>query len=302
VAFFLYLHYFYRPIMQLGRVVDTFQRAMTGGKRIYEIIDTEPDIMDKKHAVSPKITKHDIEFQNVTFAYKEGYPVLINSSFRIEDGETVALVGSSGAGKTTIINLIPRFYDPNEGKITLSGYDLRDLSTAYLRSKIGLVLQDVFLFTGSVKENIFYGNLKATEAEIIAAAKAAHAHEFILELPNQYDTLIGERGIKLSGGQKQRVSIARAILKNAPILILDEATSSVDSETELLIQDALKNLTENRTSIIIAHRLSTIQHANKIIVMEEGTVAEFGTHQQLMEANGIYSRLYNLQYRLSPIF
>ncbi|MCX7918811.1 MAG: ABC transporter ATP-binding protein/permease [bacterium] len=302
VAFFLYLQYFYRPILQLGRVVDTVQRAAVGGKRIYEIIDTEPDIKDTKHAQKPKLTKHDIEFHNVTFAYKPGFPVLLHASFRIEDGETVALVGSSGAGKTTIINLIPRFYDPNEGKITLSGYDLRDLSVSYLRSKIALVLQEVFLFTGTVKENIAYGNLKATEAEIIAAAKAAHAHEFILELPQQYDTVIGERGVKLSGGQKQRISIARAILKNAPILILDEATSSVDSETELLIQDALKNLTANRTSIIIAHRLSTIQHADKIIVLEDGTVAEIGTHQELLDANGIYSRLYNLQYRLSPIF
>ena len=234
-------------------------------------------------------------FQNVSFEYTEGIPVLEDVSLEVPAKSVVALVGPTGVGKTTLVSLIPRFYDVTSGSITLDGRDLCDYTLDSLRQQISIVLQDVFLFYGTVRENMLFGRPNADEAEMIAAAKAANAHDFIADLPEGYDTLIGERGVKLSGGQKQRLSIARAILKDAPILILDEATSSVDTETEQLIQEALERLMQGRTTIIIAHRLSTIRNADKIVVLEDKSIREIGTHEELLKLGGLYKRLYTVQ-------
>ncbi len=295
VAFLLYLGSFYQPITALGRINEGLQQALASAERVLEIIEEEPEIADAPGAIKIERARGDIEFRDVSFHYVENIPVLKDISFKIKAGETLALVGPTGVGKTTLANLVPRFYDPNSGEILLDGTDIRKIKLSSLRQQISLVSQDVFLFNGTVRDNILYGRMDATEEEVIAAAKAANAHDFILELVDGYDTMVGERGVKLSGGQKQRISIARAILKDAPILILDEATSAVDTQTERLIQEALDKLMENKTTIAIAHRLSTIQKADHIIVIEEGEIIEQGKHADLLKAGGLYSQLCKAQ-------
>lgn len=295
VAFLLYIGSFYQPITALGRVNEGLQQALASAERVLEILNEEPEITDAPDAVVIDRAKGQIEFRNVSFQYIEDSPVLKNITFKVEPGETVALVGPTGVGKTTIANLLPRFYDPDSGEILVDGINIRNISLSSLRKQISFVSQDVFLFNGTIRENILYGRQDATDNEIIAAAKAANAHEFILELPEGYETRVGERGVKLSGGQRQRISIARAILKDAPILILDEATSSVDTQTERLIQEALTKLKKDRTTLVIAHRLSTIREADQIIVIEEGEIVEKGNHEELLQAEGLYSQLCKAQ-------
>ena len=296
VAFFLYLEMFYQPIRALGMSWEAVQEAMAGFDRVAELLSEDPEVRSPARPVAlpEKITGH-LELENVSFSYSDGETVLENINLEIPASHVVALVGPTGVGKSTLVSLIPRFYDVNKGIIKLDGIDIRDIELEKLRNNISIVLQDVFLFHGSVRENILFGNPGASDEEIIAAAKVANAHDFIAALPEGYNTIIGERGVKLSGGQKQRISIARAVLKNTPILILDEATSSVDTETELLIQQALERLMKGRTTIIIAHRLSTIRNANKIVVLEGKEIVEQGTHSELLAVNGMYRRLYTVQ-------
>lgn len=299
VAFFLYLESFYSPIRNLGNAWEQVQESMAGFERISELLVEEPDVKNSRSPVNVDVPlAPEICFNQVNFHYQQGDNVLKNINLKIPSGKVVALVGPTGVGKSTLVSLIPRFYDVCSGSVTLNGTDLRDLDLKALRSQISIVLQDVFLFHGTVRDNILFGNPKASEEEIINAAKVANAHEFICQLPNGYDTLIGERGVKLSGGQRQRLSIARAVLKNTPILILDEATSSVDTETELLIQEALERLMVGRTTIIIAHRLSTVRNADKIVVMEGNQITEMGKHQELIDKGGLYYRLFTVQQRL----
>lgn len=295
VTYFLYLNAFYQPIMALGQINEGLQEALGSAQRVLSIIQAQSEIEEVPDAVSLPRAKGAVEFRGVDFHYVDNIPVLKDISFKLNPGETLALVGATGVGKTTIANLIPRFYDPAAGEILVDGGDIRRLTLKSLRRQISLVSQDVFLFNGTVWDNIIYGSPEASEEEVFAAAKAANAHEFILELENGYDTLIGERGVRLSGGQKQRLSIARAILKDAPILILDEATSAVDTQTERLIQEALNTLKVNRTAVVIAHRLSTIQDAQQIIVLKDGAIHERGTHQELMEVGGLYQQLAKAQ-------
>jgi ATP-binding cassette subfamily B protein len=268
---------------------------MAGFKRFIEIIDTEPDIADRPGAAAVSSLKGNIELRGVTFGYEGHAKVLRNVDLRIEAGETVAFVGPSGAGKTTLCSLIPRFYEVDEGAIVIDGTDIRSMTLHSLRSHIGIVQQDVFLFGGTIRENIAYGKLGASEAEIAAAAERAHLSAFIESLPLGLDTVVGERGVKLSGGQKQRLAIARMFLKNPPILILDEATSALDTETEALIQAALAELSVGRTTLVIAHRLATIRSADRIVVVTEDGVAEQGRHEELVAAGGVYSRLHSAQ-------
>ncbi len=295
VAFILYLNLFYQPIMALGQINEGLQQALGSAERVIDIINEESDIKEDKNAINLKDVKGNIEFKNVSFHYVDEIPVIKNISFKVKSGQTLALVGATGVGKTTIASLIPRFYDPTSGKILIDNIDIHQYTLKSLRKQISLVSQDVFLFNGTVKDNILYGRINASDEEVIEAAKAANAHEFILNLENGYETHIGERGVKLSGGQKQRLSIARAVLKNAPILILDEATSSVDTETEMLIQDALNKLMKNKTSIVIAHRLSTIRDANQIVVLKDGEIVEQGEHDELVQLKGLYSKLCHAQ-------
>ncbi|MFS8501013.1 MAG: ABC transporter ATP-binding protein [Caldicoprobacter sp.] len=295
VAFLLYLNSFYQPITSFGMINEGIQHALASAERVFEILNEEPEIKDAPDAIEVDRVKGKIEFRNVSFRYVDDVPVLKNVSFKVNPGEMVALVGPTGVGKTTIANLIPRFYDPDAGQILIDDVDIRKIKLSSLRKQISMVSQDVFLFNGTVKENILYGRPDATDEEVIAAAKAANAHEFIMELPEGYDTRVGERGVKLSGGQKQRISIARALLKDAPILILDEATSSVDTQTEKQIQEALENLMKNRTTIVIAHRLSTIRNADQIIVLQDGEIIEAGKHDELLRAGGLYSQLCKAQ-------
>jgi len=298
IAFLLYLGFFYNPIISLGRLTELYQRGFANAERIFRVLDAVSDIQDKPDAQDiKKAAGKELELFNVNFEYIKNKPILHNVSFKAESGQITALVGPSGGGKTTIIHLIPRFYDPTSGSIKINGQDLRDLKLEQIRKNIALVLQDVFLFNGSIKDNILYGKKDAAEEEIKMAALLANAHDYIMEFSDGYNTLIGERGVKLSGGQKQRLSIARAILKDAPVLLLDEATSSVDTETEHLIQQALERLTKNRTTIVIAHRLSTIQNADKIVVMDKGRVVEEGNHDSLMAKKTLYSKLYKVQFK-----
>ncbi len=295
VAFLLYLSMFYEPITALGRVNEGLQQALASAERVLEILSVQPEVDDLPGAKSITQIEGKLEFRNVDFWYDDQIPVLKNISFEIQPGETAALVGPTGVGKTTIAHLIPRFYDVKKGGIFLDGQDIRNLKVSDLRRGISFVSQDVFLFNGTVKDNILYGRPDATEEEVIAAAKTANAHQFISELSNGYETQVGERGVKLSGGQKQRISIARAILKDAPILILDEATSAVDTQTERLIQEALNRLMQNKTTVVIAHRLSTIQDANQIVVLKEGEILEKGKHDELLAKGGLYSELCQAQ-------
>ncbi|HHX26724.1 MAG TPA: ABC transporter ATP-binding protein [Firmicutes bacterium] len=289
-GFLLYVTSFYQPIMQLNRLNESLQQALAASDRYFEVLDTEPDIHDAPDAVELESVEGYITYDNVSFNYDE-VPVLKHINLEIKPGEMVALVGPTGVGKTTMANLIPRFYDPNEGRILVDGIDIRTVKVSSLRRHISMVLQDVFLFNGTVADNIAYGSPDATLEEIVEAAIAAGADEFIREMQSGYDTHIGERGVRLSGGQKQRLAIARALLYDAPILILDEATSSVDTETEAKIAAALEKLIGGRTTIVIAHRLSTIRHADRIVVLDEGEIVEEGTHDELIELGGLYAKL-----------
>jgi ATP-binding cassette, subfamily B, bacterial MsbA len=275
----------------------SFQESLGAMKRVFEIIDMQPDVQDRPNAKVLDKVEGRVSFENVSFSYDTRVDVLKNISFEIGAGEILALVGPSGAGKSTIFNLIPRFYDPTGGKISVDGFDVSEVTQASLRQQIGIVPQETLLFGGTIRENILYGRLDANEADMIEAAKAANAHEFIQSLPDGYDTIVGERGIKLSGGQRQRVAIARAILKNPRILLLDEATSSLDNKSEHLVQEALSRLMQNRSTVIIAHRLSTIRVAHRIAVVNQGQIVELGSHEELMALNGLYAKLYEMQFR-----
>lgn len=296
VGFMLYLNMFYQPITALSHVIENIQQALAGAERVFEILETESEIKEKPNAIELRDVKGKVTFENVSFSYDKKVPVLKNISFNIEPGQMVAFVGPTGVGKTTIMYLLVRFFDPDSGSIKIDDIDIRDVTLKSLHDNISMVMQDVFLFNGTIAENIAYGKEDATMEEIINAAKIACAHDFIMELPDGYNTYIGERGVKLSGGQKQRLAIARAVLKNAPILILDEATSSVDTETENKIQEAINNLAGTRTILIIAHRLSTVKRADKIIVLKEGEIVEEGTHEELLALRGLYYHLSSVQF------
>ncbi|HLR02316.1 MAG TPA: ABC transporter ATP-binding protein [Virgibacillus sp.] len=296
VAFVLFTNVLFKPIQKVTALLELYPKGIAGFKRFTEMLDIDPDVVDKEEAQSVDKLNGDIAFNEVTFGYeKTQRPVLNNLSFNVHAGETIAFVGSSGAGKTTICSLIPRFYDVDKGNITIDGLDLRDMTKESLRHQIGIVQQDVFLFTGTLRDNIAYGKLDATDAEIEQAARQAHMEEFINELPDGYETEVGERGLKLSGGQKQRIAIARMFLKNPPILILDEATSALDTETEMIIQQALNELAKDRTTLIIAHRLATIKNADRIMVVTKDGIAEEGSHDELLKENGIFANLHKIQ-------
>lgn len=297
VGFILYVNVLFKPIDKISALMELYPKGMAGFKRFTELIDTEPDVKDVMDAVEVESLKGNIVFQQVSFSYDDKKPVLKEIDLHIPAGETVAFVGPSGAGKTTICSLIPRFYDVIEGSIAIDGIDIRQMTRKSLRSQIGIVQQDVFLFTGTLRENIAYGMLDATEEQIREAARRAHLEDFISSLPKGYETQIGERGLKLSGGQKQRLAIARMFLKNPPILILDEATSALDTETESIIQAALTELAKNRTTLVIAHRLATIRNADRIVVVTEDGIAEEGGHDELIEQGGIFANLHRVQYQ-----
>ena len=291
----LYIGIFISPIQILVELMEMMQKGLSGFRRFLDVMETEPEIKDAPDAVELKDVKGRVCYEDVSFHYSDDETtVLSHVSIEIPAGKSVALVGPSGGGKTTICSLLPRFYDVTDGRVTVDGQDVRSLTLKSLRSQIGVVQQDVYLFSGSIRDNIAYGKPDATEEEIIEAAKCANIHDFIMELPDQYDTFVGERGARLSGGQKQRISIARVFLKNPPILILDEATSALDNESERWIQHSLEELSKNRTTITIAHRLSTIKNADEIIVITENGIAERGTHETLLEKNGIYAGYYNM--------
>jgi len=296
VGFLLLVNVFFRPIDKINSVIETYPKGIAGFRRYTELLDTEPDIVDRPGAIDVPALKGEIRYEGVSFGYGDGTPVLRGIDLAIRAGETVAFVGPSGAGKTTICSLLPRFYEVQGGRITVDGIDIRDMTMTSLRRQIGVVQQDVFLFAGTIRENIAYGRLGATEAEIMEAARRARLDGVVAGLPDGLDTVIGERGVKLSGGQKQRLAIARMFLKNPPILILDEATSALDTETERAIQQSLAELSQGRTTLVIAHRLATIQDADRIVVVDANGIAEQGRHRDLVAAGGLYRRLHDAQY------
>ncbi len=299
LTFLLYIGILIEPIQRLGNFARLYQEGIAGFDRFMEVLEVEPDIQDKPNAIELTQVQGNIEFKNVSFKYKEDYDhVLKNISLDIKVGEYVALVGPSGVGKTTLCSLIPRFYEVTEGEIFVDGKNISNVSMRSLRKNIGIVQQDVYLFGASVLDNIRYGKPDASKEEIIEAAKKAHAHDFIMALPDGYATDIGQRGVKLSGGQKQRLSIARVFLKDPPIIIFDEATSALDNESERAVQASLEKLTVNRTTLVIAHRLSTVRNAQRILVLTDNGIEEQGTHEELIALNGIYASLYNMQLRI----
>ncbi|MFY9436249.1 MAG: ATP-binding cassette domain-containing protein, partial [Limnochordia bacterium] len=300
-AYLMFINYFLQPIRRLISFTQQYQQGMTGFARFVELMEVKPSITDRPGAVAPTKLRGDIVLEDVSFRYDTSEEVLEGISLSIPAGTTAAFVGPSGGGKTTLCHLIPRFYDVTKGAIYVDQIDVRDMKLAALRSQIGLVQQDVFLFTGTIRDNILYGRPDASEQEMIDAAKKAQIHDFVMTLPDGYDTYVGERGIKLSGGQKQRIAIARVFLKNPPILILDEATSALDSITEHEIQAALVELSRNRTTLIIAHRLSTIRHADQIYVIIDGKIREQGTHEELLKLGGLYRELYMEQYSRAAV-
>lgn len=295
VQFLLYISIFIEPIKRIANFIEIFQKATSGFNRFTETLDINPDIVDKPGAKNIGKLSGEIVFNNVSFNYNDDEQVLKNINLKVNTGETIAFVGPSGAGKTTICSLIPRFYEVTSGNILLDNIDIRKIKLRNLRDNIGIVQQDVFLFSGTISENIKYGNINATQQDVKNAAKLANAHEFIMRLPNGYETYTGERGVKLSGGQKQRISIARIFLKNPSILILDEATSSLDNENEKIIQNSFEHLSKNRTTLVIAHRLATIQNADRIVVLTDEGIHEQGTHEDLMALNGLYKNLHDAQ-------
>ncbi len=301
MQFFFYVNMFYGPLQSLTRLNDWMQRAFTAAERVFEVIDTEPEEYEKAEAVPIPQIKGHVKIEDVTFGYDKAVPVLQHISLDVAQGEMIGLVGHSGAGKSTLINLICRFYDVDDGRVEIDGIDIRNIRLTDLRSQIGAVLQEPFLFNGSISDNIAYGKPRATPEEIIRAARAANAHEFIIRMPDGYDTVVGERGARLSGGERQRISIARAILHNPAILILDEATASVDTETEQQIQEAINRLIAGRTTFAIAHRLSTLRNAHRLLVLEHGKLAELGTHDELLDKRGTYHKLVELQRQVSAV-
>ena len=298
VGFLLYISLFLQPIRKISNLIESYQKGMASFSRFTEIMDINPNIKDSKNAINIEDVKGDIKFENVYFSYEGKKDVLKDINLHIRPNETVAFVGASGVGKTTLCNLIPRFYEVTSGSIKIDNMDIKDIFLKSLRNNIGIVQQDVFLFYGTIRENIAYGDLEASDDEIIKAAKNANAHEFIISLENGYDSYIGERGIKLSGGQKQRIAIARMFLRNPKILILDEATSSLDNKTEQIIQEALYDLSKDRTTLVIAHRLATIKNADRIVVLDKDSISEIGSHQELIDKNGIYASLYKSQFKV----
>ncbi|MCX7970196.1 MAG: lipid A export permease/ATP-binding protein MsbA [Negativicutes bacterium] len=296
IAFLIYCVNLSNPIKRLSRVYGNIQRSLAAAQRVFAVIDTQPEIADRPDAVELVRARGEVEFREVSFSYFPGELVLSQVNLRIKPGQMVALVGPSGAGKTTLANLLPRFYDATAGQVLVDGRDVRDFTVRSLRSHIGIVPQETMLFNGTIYENILYGRLDAGEDEVVAAARAANAHEFISQMPDGYQTRVGDRGSTLSGGQRQRVAIARAILKNPQILILDEATSALDAESERLVQEALDRMMVGRTSLVIAHRLSTVQRADLIVVLERGRIVEQGRHEQLINLGGLYTALYKVQF------
>ncbi|MCT8975365.1 ABC transporter ATP-binding protein/permease [Clostridium sp. CX1] len=296
VVYILYINTFLNPIDKLVNFTEQFQKGITGFERFLEVVNTKPDIQDNPNAIEIKNPRGEIQFEDVSFSYDNKDTILDSINMKIKAGKNIALVGPSGSGKTTFCSLIPRFYEIDKGSIKIDGIDIRDIKLKSLRNIIGIVQQDVYMFSGSIKENISYGRPGATDEEIIDAAKKANAHEFIMNLEDGYETYVGERGVKLSGGQKQRISIARAFLKNPPILILDEATSALDNESEKYIQKSLEDLAKNRTTIVIAHRLSTIKNADEILVLTADGIKEAGSHEELINKKGLYAALYNMQF------
>ena len=297
VAFLVYAVNISNPVKRLTRVVGSIQRALAAAQRVFDILDMKEEIAEIQGAKALPQIEGSVEFKDVSFAYDKGEPVLNSVSFKAEPGEVIAIVGPSGAGKSTIANLLPRFYDTTSGSISIDGNNIAEVKVDSLREQVGIVPQETVLFNGSLYDNILYGRLEATREEVEAAAKAANAHNFIMEFPNGYETMLGDRGLNLSGGQRQRIAIARAILKNPRVLVLDEATSALDTESERIVQEALDRLMVGRTSFVIAHRLSTIKNADKILVLQRGRIVETGTHDELMANNKLYSHLYNIQYR-----